>query len=238
MIRFDTLESLGVSVAAMSDLTDGDCRLPAASNDFAGKEGRCSFLSAIGLDSASLIAVRQVHGVDVTRVSGLDRGKGGLDAATAPADSDAIITSERGLPIGVSVADCVPLLLCDPVAGVVAVGHAGRLGTMGNIAAIIVDKMASVFESKSENVHVVIGPSAGPDQYEVSEEIADAFSALGLPRHGRLLDLWGANRLQFEEAGVPFDQVHVVSHCTMSTGRYYSHRAEGSGGRNLAVVCL
>ncbi len=238
MIRFSALESLGVSVAAMSDRSDGDCRLPAASNDFAGLDGRCKFLAGLGLDANALVAVRQVHGIEVVFAASGDRGKGGLDAAAAPAEADAIITAEPGVPIGISVADCVPLLVFDAVARVAAVGHAGRLGTMGNIAGAIVDKMGARFGSKPGNIHAVIGPSAGPDRYEVSEEIAESFSALGLPRNGRMLDLWGANRQQFEDAGVPLAQIQVTGHCTISDGRYYSHRADGGGGRNLAVLCL
>jgi len=238
VIRFSDLESLGLSIAAMSERSDGDCRLPAASNEFAGTDGRRKFLDSLGLDPARLVCVRQVHGTDVTGVSGQDRGRGGFDAANARADSDAMITSEPGMPIGISVADCVPLIVFDPVVRAVAVGHAGRLGTMGNIADCIVEAMKVGFGSKPEELHTVIGPSAGPQQYEVSEAIADEFASLDLPRNGRLLDLWGANRAQFERAGIPSHQVHVFGHCTMSDTRFFSHRGDGTGGRNLAVVSL
>lgn len=238
MIRFEALESLGVRAAAMSDRTDGDCRLPGDSNAFAGGDARRRFLGSLGLDAEHLVCMRQVHGVAVTAVNRSHRGRGGLDAATAPADSDAIITSEPGLPIGVSIADCVPLLLFDLRTGAIGVAHAGRMGTMGNIAAHVVDALAAEYSSRPEDLHAVIGPSAGPDLYEVSEEIAEEFEALSLPRRGRLLDLWAANRLQLERAGVPASQVHVSELCTIRDSRFYSHRADASGARNLAVIAL
>lgn len=238
MIRFETLESIGLSVAAMSGRAEGDCRLPAASNEFAGREGRRDFLGALGLQAENLVCVRQVHGDAVIRVSAQDAGRGGLDAATAVADCDAIITSEPGLPVGISVADCVPLIVYDPVSNALAAGHAGRLGTMGNIAGRIVEAMSFHFRTDPADLHAVIGPSAGPDRYEVSEEIAEAFAALDLPRRGRLLDLWGANGLQFERAGLPPDQIHVSGRCTIGDPGFYSHRGDGSGARNLAVASL
>lgn len=238
MIRFETLESIGLSVAVMSGCSEGDCRLPADSNNFAGRQERRDFLSVLGLEPEKLVCVRQVHGDAVIRVGVQDAGRGGLDAATAVADCDAMITCEPGLPIGISVADCVPLLVYDPVKGALAAGHAGRLGTMGNIAGRIVEAMSFHFRTDPSDLRAVIGPSAGPDRYEVSEEIALAFEALDLPRNGRLLDLWGANRLQFERAGLPTDQIHVSGRCTIEDAGFYSHRGDGSGARNLAVASL
>ncbi len=238
MIRFESLESVGLSIAAMSGRAEGDCRLPAASNDFAGRQERRRFLAALGLPAEKLVCVRQVHGDAVTRVGVPDAGRGGLDAATAVADCDAIITSEPGLPIGISVADCVPLIVYDPVSNALAAGHAGRLGTMGNIAGRIVEAMTFHFRTDPADLHAVIGPSAGPDRYEVSEEIADAFAALELPRRGRLLDLWGANRLQFERVGIPGDQIHISRLCTIGDPGFFSHRGDGTGARNLAVASL
>jgi copper oxidase (laccase) domain-containing protein len=98
--------------------------------------------------------------------------------------------------------------------------------------------MAAIFRVRPSDVLAEIGPSAGPQSYEVSESIADEFAALGLPRNGRLLDLWGANRLQLERAGVPPSQITTTGHCTISDPRYFSHRRDASGCRNLAITVV
>jgi len=140
--------------------------------------------------------------------------------------------------VAVSVADCVPVLIFDPEKRAAAAAHAGRLGTMSDIAGKTVAAMQAQFGSDPAHLLAEIGPSAGPNQYEVSEEIAAEFEQLGLPKQGRLLDLWGANRLQLESAGLLPDLIRVTGQCTIGDSRYYSHRRQKTLERNLAVVMI
>ena len=232
MIRFAELERLGVAVAAMSDRSDGDCR----AHDPAGEAGRRAFCEALAIDCTQVAVGKQVHGVRVAVVTEGDRGRGSTRGLAAFAETDALITAEAGLPIAVTVADCVPVLLFDPAKGVIGIAHAGRAGTVQGIARDTVETMTVSFGTDPTELHAVIGPSAGPDAYEVSEDLAREFVEAELPARGRLLDLWEANAGQLLKAGIPRRQITVSGICTITDGRFHSHRAHANGMRNMALI--
>jgi hypothetical protein len=234
MLRFPELERFGV-LAAVSGTAEGDC---ASADDGESSPGREAFFAACGVPASRVVCARQVHGVRVARAGASDGGRGAHERATAIPDTDGLITDEPGLALGISVADCVPVYLVDPVRPAAGLLHAGRQGTFANIAGAGVRAMRDAFDSAPGNLHAVIGPSAGPARYEVSREIAEAWRAAGLPSEGRLLDLWEANAMQLARAGVPRCQVHVAGICTINDTRFHSHRRDADGRRNLALLAL
>jgi len=234
MIRFPEFESLGLSIAAMSDRSDGDCRVHGA----AGEPGREAFCKSLGIREEDLVLARQAHGVTVACATNTVRERGVAPDTPAFAEADGIVTNVPGLPLGVTVADCVPVWLFDPATGSVGIVHAGRVGTYRNIMSSAVRALGEAYEVRPGDLHALIGPSAGPASYEVSEEIAAEFAAAGLPVKGRLLDLWEANAQQLEYAGVPRAHIRISGICTIRDGRFHSHRAHGNGMRNIAVVIL
>jgi YfiH family protein len=233
MQHWTRLEDAGLRAAAMSDRGEGDCALSAAN-----AAARGAFLVALGLEPARLVCPRQPHGVLVVRAREEDAGKGAAGPENAIAPADAIITDTPGLPIGITVADCVPVAIYDPVRRAIGLAHAGREGTVGQIAAHTVRAMHEAFGCEPADLLAVIGPSAGPERYEVSQELADRFVAAGGPVQGRCLDLWGANRLQLLGAGVPEEQIHVAGICTLSSDTFHSYRRHKTAARNLVVLCL
>jgi len=234
LLCFESLILSGARIAAMSDLDDGDCRLSSEE----GMEARQRFCQACGADFTHLTVGKQIHGTRITVATETDRGRGHQPFHAAFPDTDGLITQIAGLPLGISIADCVPVFLLDPVRRAAGLVHAGRVGTLGGIAAQSVAAMHEAFGTSPKDVHAVIGPSAGPEAYEVSDELAVEFAAAGYPTQGRRLDLWGANALQLTRAGVPRDQVEITGICTISSNRFHSHRAHGNGSRNLAVLML
>ena len=238
MIRFENLEKMGLRAAAISDLSDGDCGFGEPGAETQAREARARFCRALGVDPAELVAARQVHGVHVAVVSAADRGRGAESRETALNDTDAIVTAETGLPIAVLVADCVPVALFDPEKRVAAVVHAGREGTLQDIAGAAVRTMSEAFGCKPHAIHAIIGPSAGPCCYEVSQEMADEFESLGLPRDGRMLDLWGGNERQLRAVGLTADKINVTRVCTICSGRLHSYRADGSRRRNMMLLMI
>lgn len=226
MIRFEFLESLGLSLAVMSDKSDGDCRL----NGECGRGAQAQFLAACGVRPERVAHGQQVHGTCVRRVREGD--------VFPYSNTDGLVTDVSGLPLAVSVADCVPLYLFDPVRRVAGIVHAGRAGTRTNIAAQAVAAMVREFEVSPSTVRAVVGPSAGPCAYEVSREMAQDFAEAGLPVHGRFLDLWEANAIQLVTAGVPRANIEISGVCTITAGRFHSHRAGANGARNLALIML
>ena len=232
MFLFTSLLERGARVAAMSDMSDGDCRLPDAS----GGSARPKFCQSCGLDISQVATGKQVHGAAIAVVRKTD---GGHRAVQAPfPDTDGLITCDEGIPLGISIADCVPVFILDPVRRAIALVHAGRVGTFNGIVTVAVNAMRDNFGTNPQNIHAVIGPSAGPKAYEVSAEIAGTFAAAGYPVRGRFLDLWQANAIQLERCGVPTGQIEITAHCTITGGQFYSHRSHGDGARNFALLML
>jgi YfiH family protein len=234
MIRFDALEKRGARVAAMSDVTDGDCRL----NHELGIASRRRFFEACGINPEHVTSGRQVHSARVAVVREADRGRGTHESLPAFAETDGLVTDVASLPLIISIADCVPVFLLDAKRGAIGLVHAGRVGTQNKIVLAAVNIMLAEYGSDPRDVYAVIGPSAGPDVYEVSEEMAAEFADLGFPVRGRCIDLWEANTRQLESAGVPRAQIDISGICTITSGQFHSHRAHANGSRNLALLSL
>jgi YfiH family protein len=167
-----------------------------------------------------------------------DRGRGATTYEDGFAATDGLITGARNLPLALLVADCVPVYLFDPVRGVGGLAHAGRRGTLANLSGLTVQAFVARFDSNPSDMHALIGPSAGPCCYEVSEEIALAFARAKLPVTGRKLDLWDANLRQLRRAGVPDAQIAVAGQCTICDGRFFSYRAGDGAARNMALLMV
>lgn len=200
--------------------------------------------AAIELPRSRACTVWQVHSADVLLVSGPAANRRWL------AHADAMITDRTDTPLAMRFADCVPILLADPVRGVIGIAHAGWRGTAAGIAAAVVTTMMRAYGSKPADIRAAIGPSIGPNHYQVGEEVVDAmerrFGPEALPelvqRHAydgsAYLNLWRANALELERAGVA--QVEIAGICTWEqNSNWFSHRRErGRTGRFGALISL
>ncbi len=220
-------------VAAMSAREDGDCswRPEAVSH-------RQKLMTECGAAGADLICARQVHGDTVLVVGAAQRGCGAFSPDTAVGEADALLTDVPGLPIAVSVADCVPIWLYAPTKHVGGVVHAGRAGTYHGIAHRAVQRLCDTFTLTPSDVYAHIGPSAGVCCYEVSETLAHDFSQVSLPRSGRFLDLWQANHLHLTHSGLPASNITCSEICTICGERFFSYRQGDVYARNLALLVL
>ena len=233
MLHLIPLQFAGLPTAVVSGTPEGDCALNPAT-----EASRRAFLNTLGLDPATLTCPRQIHGTEVAIAHLADAGKGAFGPDTALAEADAIITNFPGLPIGITIADCVPIALYDPLHHAIGLAHAGRDGTLHNIAAATVHAMAEAYGTRPEDLHAYIGPSAGPCCYEVSLDLADAFTAVGLPARGRHLDLWAANHQQLTAVGLSPKNVCISQHCTICGQGFHSYRQHKTAARNLMLLCL
>lgn len=195
-----------------------------------------------------VLRVKQVHG-RVVRV--VKRGSVPLSAADERPDGDAIVSNAAGYVLAVMVADCVPILVADARAGAAAAIHAGWRGTCARVAAAAIDAMQRECGSRPEDLVAAIGPSVGPDDYEVGEALVDAFRAEGHSERDIArwfvrsaakphLDLWTANRDQLLMAGLRADRIHV---CGLSTVSHHdvleSFRVDGErSGRMAGLVAV
>ncbi len=207
------------------------------------------FCQAVGVDYARAITCQQVHGDRIHLARAADAGRGALSHADAVPACDALITDQPGLPLMLFFADCVPVLIYDPVRPAIGLSHAGWKGTVARIAAKTVLAMGEHYGTRPADCLVGIGPSIGPCCYEVDAPVLEAIQAafagtwqdLVVPRGDRwLLDLWHANRHQLEAVGVPRSQIDISGVCTAeNTVLFYSHRAEHAlTGRHGAIICL
>jgi purine-nucleoside/S-methyl-5'-thioadenosine phosphorylase / adenosine deaminase len=216
--------------------------------------------AALGADLADLVFAEQVHGSHAQIVTAADRGRGALATAGPPptagplraagpvGPADALVTTEPGLVLTILVADCVPVVLYDPTAHVLACVHAGWRGTVARVTAAAVAAMESL-GSRPEQVIAGIGPAIGADRYQVGEDVAGAVRAAFGPDAGRLLtaagpgrwqlDLAAANRCVLYAAGVPDGQIHQTGLATgPDPGLFFSHRAGPPCGRFALLARL
>lgn len=236
MIRFENFERYGV-VAAFSEAADGNFSLRNGSVPEA-VAARRRFAEACGLDPAGLACVQQVHGTEVVRVRAEDRGRGAFAWEDALGPADALLTDVPGLPVAVLVADCVPVYLHDPARGVAGLVHAGWRGTLDRAAARALEAMRRGWGTDPADVHALLGPSAGPCCYEVSEELAEDFRRAGLSAEDRRVDLWASNARVLAAAGVPPSQIQTAARCTVCDPRFHSHRRDATPNRNMALLAL
>ena len=192
----------------------------------------------------------QVHGSDVRVVHTVEEAKPAENERGDTVYCDVIVSNAYGVLAGVKTADCVPVLLGDPVTGAFAAVHAGWRGTLGQAVLAGVERLAKEYDARPADLRVAIGAAAGPCCYEVGSEVIEAFTSkfpnterLFTPtRSGHaLVDLISANRDQLESVGVRRERIHVAPICTMCrTDLFFSYRREknvhGKVGRLMAVV--
>jgi YfiH family protein len=199
--------------------------------DVAGNRSRVARELAVADDR--LVWMSQVHGVGVATVDG-------PQAAPVPG-TDALVTATPGLVLCVLVADCVPVLLADPVAGVVAAVHAGREGVRQGVLPAALSAMAAL-GARARHVSALLGPAVCGECYEVPAEMqADvarvAPSAAVRTRQGTPgLDLRAAVAEILGRAGIP--EVVQDPRCTVEDPTLFSHRRDGVTGRQAGLVWL
>ena len=188
--------------------------------------GRC-------LGGGSLVRARQVHGCTVRVVTREEAGH-------PPATADALVTDVPGLLLLIQVADCQPVLICDPRRRVVAAVHAGWRGSVADVAGATVRVMTDRFGSRPEDLTAAIGPSLGPccgEFVHYRDEIPEALWSFRVDP--TRFDFWAVTRLQLTAAGVPDAAIETAGVCTRCrTDTFYSYRGEGTTGRFAAVIGL
>ncbi|MFM9444064.1 peptidoglycan editing factor PgeF [Streptomyces acidiscabies] len=221
----------GVSAAPYEELNLGG-----AVGDYpaAVRTNRELAAKSLGLDPAEVVWMNQVHGADAETVSE-PRGTG-----PAP-EADAIVTARRGLALAVLTADCVPVLLADPVAGVAAAAHAGRPGMVKGVVASAVRAMA---ELGAEPARIVArtGPAVCGRCYEVPSDMRADVTALEPAAYAETswgtpaVDVAAGVHAQLERLGVRDRAQSPV--CTLESHDHFSYRRDGATGRLAGYVWL
>lgn len=189
---------------------------------------------AVGYEAARLFERTQVHGAHAYEVHAGDE-----PARAREGQSDALFTRERGIAVGVRVADCVPVLVGDRASGRVAAIHAGWRGVTSNVVGATIEAMGG----GADTMIAAIGPSIGPCCFEVGDDVAQqiaeaAGDGLVLRRAPQKphVDLWRAVEMQLFRAGIR--TVDTLGQCTVcDREQWFSYRRDGAkSGRMLAVI--
>lgn len=200
-------------------------------------DNRAAFCATLGIDDDRLLLPHQVHGTENRVVS--------ADFFTLPTGerriildgADSIMTDIPGVCIGVSTADCIPVLLYDPVHRAGCAVHAGWRGTVKRIVLKSVAEMVAAYDTKPSDLLAIIGPGISLEHFEVGQEVYDEFeqasfdmSAITRKLNKWHIDLPECNRLQLLQAG-------VASQCIRMSGMIctYAHSDEFFSARRLGV---
>lgn len=217
-------------------------------NAEAVRANRARACALFGFEIGDLVVPAQVHGASVAVVGWKNRSAGALSPATAIPDCDALVTDTPGLLLGITIADCLPVFLLDPVRQVIGLAHSGWRGTAGGIAVRALEAMAQAFGTRPEDCLAALGPCIGPDGYEVDARVYEAFSpsnacAPGIfapTRFGHWsLDLAAAVRHQLRVCGVPETAISLAPWRThRDTDLFFSHRLHSGCPRMGAFLGL
>lgn len=207
------------------------------------------FADAVGYDYRDTVFSDQIHCTKIAKVTVEDKGRGMRGEKGIP-EMDGLVTDIPGIPLMTFYADCVPLLFYDPVRSVIGAAHAGWRGTVAGMGKCMVDYLHDNMGCSRENILAVIGPSICMECYEVSGDVAEQFfEAFPEENHSDilcrkengayLLDLWKANRLILEGAGLKSGHIQSPDICTFHNPELMiSHRHTGGRRGNMAAVIM
>lgn len=187
----------------------------------------------VGLDPERFVWMEQLHTNTVTVVDGPQNG--------AVEATDALVTTSKRLALCVLVADCVPVLLADHNAGVVAAAHAGRLGARNGIVPRTVETMRKL-GAEPANIQALLGPAAAGESYEVPEDMADDVEARLPGSRTRTkkgtpgLDIRAGLVRQLLSLGIT--HIDADPRDTVTDESFFSYRREKTTGRQAGVVWL
>ena len=208
---------------------------------------RKALCKELGIRDSRLVMPHQVHGTGISQIGKTFFLLSEDIRSTALEGVDALITDVKDVCIGVSTADCIPIIIYDPQHQAAGVVHSGWRGTVANIAGHAVQSMQIAYHSRPEDMKAVIGPGISLDNFEVGDEVYEQFSEAGYPMDQIArrdekwhIDLWKCCRLQLEASGLPSNQIQTAGICTYAqSDDYFSARKlTVNSGRILTGIIL
>ena len=233
----------GVSEGIFASMNLGFAR---GDDDDRVRENFRRIFAALGIPEGAEVFTKQTHTTNVRVAVAEDCGTG-IGRAVPYDDVDGLVTDVPGLALTVFTSDCVPVFFYDPKKRAIGVCHAGWRGTVGGIAGKTAELMCRTYGCDPADIIAAIGPSIGPECFEVGEEVADEFSReFGesvILRSGSAkphVDLWLSNVLSLKRAGLSEEHITVSGLCTMChPDMFFSHRATaGKRGSNAGFLML
>ena len=204
-------------------------------------ENRRQFFQKLGININNVTVAKLAHGIKIFAVSELEKGKGAKELETAIPETDALICREKDIFLMVTGADCLPILLYDPIMRVCGIIHAGWRGIAGQIIPKTIQKMAD-FGIDGHNLAAGIGPGICQKHFVVKKDVLNIYqdlypSATLVRNNDGYVDLKRAATFDLTNAGISSNNIQVANECTVcNNGIYGSYRKEGSGAPAFAAV--
>ena len=203
---------------------------------------------SLKIDSSQIIIPYQVHGTKIREINDLFFQLSTAEKQNYLHGVDALFTRLPQVCIGITTADCVPLLFFDPQKQIIAAAHAGWRGTCDHIATKVIKTLSEEYGCRMADIRVVIGPSISAEVYEVGKEVVDRFKSSGFDiseivsykGNTSFLNLWRANQQILEKAGILKEHIEIAGICTYTQyDLFFSARRLGiHSGRLLNGIML
>jgi YfiH family protein len=219
----------GYSQGTFSSLNMGNTKFD---DPLTVQKNRNLLYKALNIDSKDVVLPGQIHSATVRIIS----------KPEAVPNTDALVSSEKGLYLGILTADCLPVFLYNQKQGTIAAIHAGWRGAVHNIVIKSVKSMLSQPDANPADLYCVIGPGLQHECFEVRSDVYDLIPDEFLNQHPdpnkRFLDLSGFIRYQMFSMKIPEQQIFASKDCTKcNSSDYYSHRRDGAKtGRMLGII--
>lgn len=204
---------------------------------------------AVGFSEEKMVFTHQTHTTNVRKVTEEDWGKG-FSRERDYSDVDGLITNVPQTVLTTFYADCVPIYLVDPVKKAIGLCHSGWRGTVGRISQVTIARMQEEYGSDPKDILAAVGPSICQNCYEVSGDVIEQFQDSFREKYWKelfyqkengkyQLNLWKANEIILEEAGITKEHISVTDICTCCNPQLlYSHRASKGQRGNLAAFLM
>ncbi|MEK7546878.1 MAG: polyphenol oxidase family protein [Patescibacteria group bacterium] len=247
MYQLDNLKKFSGLVHGFSDAKDGNMSFNWGEKESVAKN-KSRFLSLLGIKPEDCVMTGVSHGNSIEIIDKSFKSRGTGAGISDEANADAIMTDEKGIFLMILTADCLPVVLYDPVKSAVALAHLSRINTPENFICSVVEKMKTEFGTAPENLIVGIGPCIHKESYvfsteELRKRVSDEKIFKGfiydLPDGKKSIDLVGYNVKELISAGVQGKNIEISEIDTFQNTGFFSHRRSvltGSPEGRMAIV--
>lgn len=231
--KFSVLGKFPEIIHGISNRGYGDMKLGNLSEKIV-LNNRKQFYSDLGIEGSDVVSCNQIHGSNVSIVS--EKNKNSSISKT-----DGLITASKGVFLMIKTADCIPVLLFDPLRQIVGAVHVGWRGVLNQIILRSLDKFIEL-GSSSENIIVSIGPAICQKHFIVRDEVLKEFlacysSATMVRNKDGYVDLKKAVAIDLIKSGIPKENIEISNECTVcDNGKYGSFRKEGKSAPEMASI--
>lgn len=249
IIKDNPLYIAGTTLKVEAQPESFNMALHATNNPDAVKINRKRFAKDLNIDLEKCVFAKQTHSDHIHKVTLEDAGKGVFDYETAIDDTDALYTKEKGICLGVFHADCVPVLMADPISGIIVAIHAGWQGTVKEITGKTIAYLKEHENVNPENLKVYIGASICQNNFEVGMDVIDKVKAMSFDTSScyyfnettqkGYVDNKKLNQMQCLNEGVLLNNITMDKNCTYSnTENFFSYRKDATCGRHMSFIML